>query len=86
VCDADAMPVYRVRFEGPSALAVGTATALADADGVDLVSSATSPNARDHTVRVDLDVEGTFDAITDAVEAIRRDLGDGATIAIVEEL
>ncbi len=80
------MSVYRVRFEGPSALALATATALADADGVDLVSSATAPNASNHTVRVDLDVEGTFDAVTDALDDIRRDLDGGATIAIVEEL
>jgi hypothetical protein len=67
-------------------VALGTATALADADGVDLVSSATSPNTIEHTVRVDLDVEGTFDAITDALDAIRRDLAGGATIAIVREV
>ena len=33
------MTTYRIRFEGPASLALGVATALADAEGVELTSS-----------------------------------------------
>ena len=47
---------YRVRFEGPVGLALRVATALADADGVDLTSSeAPTPKA---SGLVGLDVDG----------------------------
>ena len=39
VWNAGAVTVHRIRYTGPPALAVGVATLLADADGVDMISS-----------------------------------------------
>ena len=83
MCDAGAVTVYRIRFEGPAALAVRVATALADADGVELTSSEQPSILDDHTVELNLSVDATQDAVAAAVAAINDELPDGASIALV---
>ncbi len=79
------MTVYRIRFEGPAALAITVATALADADGVELTSSK-QPSILDETkVELNVSVEGNRDAVAVAVSTIRDDLPDGASIEIADE-
>ena len=78
------MTVHHIRFEGPAALAVRVATALADADGVDLTSSA-APTALDAgRVRLDVTVTGTDSDVARAVTAIEDDLPRGASLAVTE--
>jgi hypothetical protein len=73
---------HRVRFEGPAGHALRVATTLADAEGVELVSS-DQPVTLDHqTVELSLTVEGTFDAVADAVASIRSEIPPGASIEI----
>ena len=75
---------YRIRFEGPSVLAVQVATELADADGIDLTSSK-PPLALDaHTFALEMTVEATPAAVDAAVESISRDLPEGASIHVVD--
>jgi hypothetical protein len=73
---------YRVRFEGPAALALRVATALADADGVELISSDQPVTLDDSMVALDVTVEGAFDAVADAVAIIRGEIPSGASIEI----
>jgi hypothetical protein len=76
------VPNHRVRFEGPASLALRVATALADAEGVELISS-DQPVTLDHqTVELSLTVEGTFDAVADAVNTARGEVPPGALIEI----
>ncbi len=70
---------------GAAALAVRVATALADADGVDLISSEPPSNRDENTVQLDLAVQGALDAVAAAVESIRRGLPKGASIEIVDD-
>jgi hypothetical protein len=84
MCDSGIV-TYRVRFLGPAALAVRVATALADADGVDLISSEPPTNRDENTVQLDLAVQGALDAVAAAVESIRNGLPKGASIEIVED-
>lgn len=79
------MTIYRIRFEGPAALAVRVATALADADGVDLTRSGQPKMLGENTVELDLSVEGTRDAVAVAVSTISDELPDGASFAIADE-
>jgi hypothetical protein len=77
--------VYKITFEGPAELAVGVATALADADGVELTSSK-QPSILDETkVELNVSVEGNRDAVTAAISSIRDELPKGATIEIADE-
>ena len=76
------MPNYRVRFEGPAALAISVATALADADGVELISSDQPVTLDESIVALDVTVAGSFDAIADAVARIRDGMPTGASIEI----
>jgi hypothetical protein len=73
---------YRVRFEGPAALALPVARALADADGVDLISSDQPVTLGDSMVALEVTVEGTFDAVADAVARIRDETPSEASIEI----
>jgi hypothetical protein len=75
---------YRIRFEGPAALAVRVATALADADGVDLTHSAQPSIVDESNVALDLSVDGTREAVAAAVADIGDDLPRGATITIAD--
>ena len=79
------MSVHRVRFEGPVAIAVRVATALADADGVELISSERPSSRHENTVELDVAVEGELDAVAAAVAGIRRGMPNGASIEIVAD-
>jgi hypothetical protein len=74
--------VYQIRFEGPSTLAVSIARALADADGVELISEELT--VEQGVVTLVVDVEATSDAVTDAVAQVRGGLPREASIAIVD--
>jgi hypothetical protein len=76
---------YRVRFEGPAPLALQTATALADADGVDLVSSEPASTIGERGVRLEVHVEATLHAVTEALVDIRRGLPADASIALGDD-
>ncbi len=76
------MTVHRVRFEGPASLAVGVATGLADADGVDLVSSEPPSVLDDGRVALEVAVEGAPDAVAAAVASLRGRLPDRASIEV----
>ena len=73
---------YRIRFEGPSGLAVQVATELAAADGLDLTSSTPPAPLGDATFALEMTVEGTPDAVTTAVDRVRGELPDGASITM----
>ena len=78
------MTIFRIRFEGPAALAVQVATALADADGVELTSSQQPSIVDEHTVALDVSVDGTRAAIALAVSTISDGLPAGASIDLVD--
>jgi hypothetical protein len=73
---------YRVRLEGPAAVILSVATALADADGVELISSAQPVTVNEGMLALEVTVEGAFDAVADAVASIRDSLPTGASIEI----
>lgn len=76
------MTSYRVRLEGPAAVILSVATALADADGVELISSAQPVTVNEGMLALEVTVEGAFDAVADAVASIRDSLPTGASIEI----
>jgi hypothetical protein len=76
------VPNFRVRFEGPASLALSVATALADADGVELISSDQPAALDDGMVALNVTVEGAFDAVADAVAGIRDEIPSGASLEI----
>ena len=76
------MTSYRVRLEGPAAVTLSVATALADADGVELISSAQPVTVNEGVLALEVTVEGAFDAVADAVASIRDSLPTGASIEI----
>ncbi len=76
------MANFRVKFEGPAALALRVATALADADGVELISSDQPVTLDDSMVALNVTVEGAFEAVADAVASIRGEIPSGASIEI----
>jgi hypothetical protein len=76
------MATYAVRFEGPGVLALDVVTRLADADGVDLVASATPEPVGDGAVTLDVTVEGSDAAVFAAVGSIDAALPTGATVAV----
>ncbi len=76
------MTVYRVSFQGPAALTVRVATALADADGVELISSDQPVVLDENMVALNVTVEGAFDAVADAVAGIRGGMPTGVSIEI----
>lgn len=81
-CDAGGVSNYRVRFEGPAALTLGVATALADADGIELVSSEQPEVLDAQTVALNVTVNGAFDALADAVASIRAQMPPDVSIEI----
>lgn len=83
--DAGDVSNYRVRFEGPAALALRVATALADADGVELISSDRPVSLDGNIVALDVAVEGEFDAVADAVASIRGGMPTEASIEITRD-
>ena len=78
------MTTYRIRFEGPASLALGVATALADADGVELTSSDPPAPIAGGSVALDITVEGTSLAVAGAMERVRDGLPPGASIGVAE--
>jgi hypothetical protein len=75
--------IYRIRFEGPTGLALRVATALADADGVDLTSSDAPAPRASGLVGLDVTVEGLPDDVIAAVGGVRAWLPKTASIDIV---
>jgi hypothetical protein len=73
---------YRIRYEGPVALALRVATELAEADGVDLSSSVEPRPLATGAVCLAVTVDGTPDDVLDAVGTVRAWLPDGALIEI----
>jgi hypothetical protein len=65
-------------------MAVRIATELADADGVELMSSEPLSVVGVDTVRLGVAVEGALEAVTDAVAGIRGSLPSGASIELVD--
>ena len=76
------MSNYRVRFEGPAAFALSVATALAEAEGVELTSSDQPVTLDGNIVALIVTVEGAFDAVADAVASIRGGMPTEASIEI----
>jgi hypothetical protein len=83
--NAGAVTVYKIKYAGPAGLVVGVATALADADGVELTSSAQPSKVDENTVALNVSVEGKRDAVAVALSRISAELPDGASIEIVDE-
>lgn len=73
---------HRIRFEGASAAALTVATAIADADGVDLTSSEPPTALADGKVRLDLSVRGSSESIAAALEEIGLSLPVGSSIEL----
>jgi hypothetical protein len=73
---------YRIRYEGPVALALRVATELAEAAGVDLTSSDAPTTLASGSVQLAVTVDGAPDDVLDAVGTVRAWLPDGATIEI----
>jgi hypothetical protein len=76
--------VHRITYEGPASLAMGAATALADADGVEL-TSASPPEPIDgqpDRVRLALTVDGDAADILGAVRTVGGGLPPGAGLAV----
>ncbi len=78
------MTVHRLRYQGPAAMTVRVATAVADADGVELVSSEPPSLVDSGTVVLEMAVEGDADSVSRAVAMLRDDLPVDASIEITE--
>jgi len=81
----EAVSVYRVVFEVPTGMATRIATQLADADGVELISSEPPSSVGVDTVRLRVAVNGELESVTDAIARIRGDIPTGASIEIVDD-
>jgi len=80
------MTTHRITYHGPAALAVPTATALADAAGVKLTSSE-APQRRGpdgHDVVLALTVEASSEAVAAALARVREGLPAGAAVTVDE--
>jgi hypothetical protein len=74
---------YRVKIEGPAELTLSIATALADADGVDLIASDQPVTVDTTRVALNVTVNGAFDDVADAVASIRGGMPTGVSIEIL---
>jgi hypothetical protein len=75
--------VHRIRYTGPSTHAIEAATMLAEADGVELKSSAPpEPAETPGAMVLTLTVESTEAAIETAMRSIRAALPKEASIAL----
>jgi len=72
-------------YTGPPADAVDVATALADADGVDLTASQPPQRLPDGsgTVTLEMTVDASTRDIARALDQARSQLPDGATVELV---
>jgi hypothetical protein len=77
------MTTFRIRFEGPSLLALDVATWLADVDGVDLTGSEPPSPLGGGIASLVVTVDGEPEVVTDAVAGLRRELPPGASIEVV---
>jgi hypothetical protein len=85
VRDAFCMPTHRITYRGPAALAVSTATAVADSTGVELTSSSPPERGDDgETVTLHVTVDGRTDAVMAAVARIAGDLPSTARLTVDE--
>jgi hypothetical protein len=75
---------HRIRFEGPSAVALRVARELAVADGIDLTSSEPPAPLDDVRYALEVTVRGARDAVARALDDIRRDLPAGASITLLD--
>jgi hypothetical protein len=76
---------YRVRLEAPTALALQMVTALADAEGVDLVSSGHPSRHGDELVELLVQVDATRAAVDTAIRDIQAGLAVGASISLDDD-
>lgn len=81
-CDAGGVDKHRVRFEGPTTVALRVATTLADADGVELISSDQPVSLGDGSVALNVVIEGERDAVVEALAGLRRQMPPRASIEI----
>jgi hypothetical protein len=78
------MTTHRLTYHGPAALALRTATALADADGVELTSSE-APQRRGPdggNVALALTVKASSEALAAALAQVRDNLPAGAQVTL----
>jgi hypothetical protein len=73
---------HRIRFEGASTAALTVATAIADADGVDLTSSEPPTPIADGKVRLDLSVRASSESIAAALDEIGRSIPVDSSIEL----
>ena len=76
------MSVAKITFVGPAALALRVATALADAEGVELVSSGAPLPHGDGLVALDVTAEGSLRDVAAAVDRVRATLPAGARLDV----
>jgi hypothetical protein len=81
--DAAAVTAIRVRFEGPSMLALQVARELADADGIELIASESPAPLDEGKVELTVVVDATEEAVGDAVAKISETLPEGSSLATV---
>jgi hypothetical protein len=80
------MTAHRITYEGPSSLAVRTATLLADAEGIELTSAVDAhPGDLGDPALLVVTVDGTTDAVAAAVRRVQEDLPAGASITVEED-
>ena len=65
-------------------MTVRVATAVADADGVELISSEPPSLVGAGTVALEMAVEGDPDSVSQALARLREDLPGGASIELAE--
>jgi hypothetical protein len=76
---------HRIQYEGPASFAVRAATLLADADGVELVSSQPPERRGDgDAVALALTVEAAREEVERAVDEVRAMLPPEATLELAE--
>ena len=80
--DAGRVSTHRIRFEGPSVAAVQVATALADADGVELTGSEPPKPSAPGTMVLVVTVEGDDVDIDAAVQGLQERLPEGSSLVI----
>lgn len=72
---------HQVTYRGPSTFAVRAAALLADSEGVELTSATRAEDAGSpEDVALELTVAGTAEAVSAAIESVRRELPAGATV------
>jgi hypothetical protein len=81
----ETVTVYRIVFEGPASLAVRVATELAEADGVELISSEPLSIVSADTVKLGVAVEGALESVADAIASVRDGMPAGASIVLADD-